>query len=460
MDIKPFINKLFEKGSGWLSSLINATDHSLTKISLFLQEKRKYIEAFIKDRERLIDAIQKAESEIEILNSEINQTSKEQTERLLELYEKLEFRTQELITNQQLLNDLQDSVKSSQQTIADLNHVKDQAVEERNFLRSEYNHLQIIIQENVSKQVELQTKIEDLQKSSENDENIQQQINEHKESIKKLQLEKMKFTHQLSELETELKEKMKQVVQLSGELQQSEEKLREKNNVIAQLQRKMNDNQLEIGKINRETENLKVLIEINNEKKKTRENRIAELNKQVNSLKSKLEEANQLYTEDLIKAQEEIESLTEELIKTQNSLATEKENNATPADITPEALRILEQEYEPRFRTLYPQCHIHKEFYQDFFTLIPSDRLKVEACIVNLNFYYDQHMHKVRPNTVKTSKGTTINEYPFGQGKDNIGRNYFKRDKGEINFYRISRNKNGKGKLDQERVIAWLQNNK
>jgi hypothetical protein len=116
----------------------------------------------------------------------------------------------------------------------------------------------------------------------------------------------------------------------------------------------------------------------------------------------------------------------------------------------------VEQEYEPRFRTLYDQCNIEREFYSDFFSLIPSSRLKVEACIVNLNFHYDQNMAKVRPNTEKTNRGTTIDEYPFGRE----GRIYFRKDNRTVNFYRISTNKNGKGKLDQARVIAWLKRNK
>lgn len=90
--------------------------------------------------------------------------------------------------------------------------------------------------------------------------------------------------------------------------------------------------------------------------------------------------------------------------------------------------------------------------------MIPSDRLRVEACIVNLNFNYDHHMYKVRPNTVKTKANTTINEYPFGH--DKVGRIYFKRENGKVNFYRISRTKNGKGNLDQDRVIEWLKRNK
>ena len=136
----------------------------------------------------------------------------------------------------------------------------------------------------------------------------------------------------------------------------------------------------------------------------------------------------------------------------------EQAKSGSPVEITAEALQILEQEYEPRFRTLYKECNIHSEFYRDFFSLIPSDRLRVEACIVNLNFNFQLHMSKIRPNTVKTNHGTTIYEYPFGQ--DRVGRIYFNKDKGSVNFYRISRTKNGKGKLDQDRVIAWLKKNK
>lgn len=120
-------------------------------------------------------------------------------------------------------------------------------------------------------------------------------------------------------------------------------------------------------------------------------------------------------------------------------------------------MKILEQEYEPRFAELYKNCIFHKEFFRDFFTLIPSDRLRVEACIVNLTYRYEENAHKIRPNNVRTNRKLTINEYPFGQ--DHLGRIYFKKRNHQVEFYRISRTKNGKGDLNQQQVIAWLQKN-
>lgn len=170
-----------------------------------------------------------------------------------------------------------------------------------------------------------------------------------------------------------------------------------------------------------------------------------------------LQEQEEIYYKDMAVADELIKKMQEELIDQQNELAITHAENANPVEIRPEELRILKHEYEPRFQTLYRDCYLHEAFFNDFFLLTPSDRLKVEACIVNLNFNYALNISKVRPNTVKTNKGLTLNEYPFGVG--NTGRIYFRKNQGKVHFFRISRTKNGRGRLDQKKVIAWLKTN-
>lgn len=460
LDIKPLINKLLERGVGWLSNLISATDHSLTKASIFLQKKGKEIEDYMIDRGKLLSAIQLAQNEIDSLRSVIDENNIEQTENMLLLHEKLEQRTEELLNNQQQLSKLHKSVEKSKNTISELSVEKEQAVNDRKLLRSEYNNLQNIINDNLMKQEELKDEIASLKTNvitGQINPN-QHQIREHEDRIEYLQQENIDYEKRYTDIQEQLKEKMSLVVQLNGQLQQAEIEINEKQSQVIILEQKAKDFQGEIRNYSLQTKKLKKDLARNKVEMKTQKQKSEELYVLINELSIKLNNTDLKYLENMIKTDEEIKVLKNNLLDEQNNLAIEKERNGAPAEITPEALRVLEQEYEPRFQTLYQSSFLHDEFYRDFFSMIPSDRLRVEACIVNLNFNYDQHMYKVRPNTVKTRASTTINEYPFGH--DKIGRIYFKRDNGKVNFYRISRTKNGKGSLDQERVIEWLKRNK
>lgn len=456
--MKPLFNKFLDKGYEWILSLISTTDYSITKVSLFLQEKKKLLEEYMVDRENILAATKNAQLEIEYLQNRITQTNSEFNERLLQLYDKLETRTQDLMDSHQQINNLHSSIEKSKDTISDLVSEKEQAINERNYFRSEYDHLQTIIKENQAQQEELRKNIENLRDNNINglENAIEQQIREHEETIEKLQIDRDNYEQQAKHFQIKFKEKMLLVAKLSGQLHQVETELNKKQELISVLEQKTNDYKVEIRNYKQEKKRLKSLIIENRRQSVVDKQRILELERVKSELDKKLDGANQIYTTDLIRAEEEIEALKDELIVEQNNLAMEKERNGAPNQITVEALRILEQEYKPRFMTLYKECIIQEEFYIDFFSLIPFDRLKVEACIVSLNFNYDQYISKVRPNTVKTKRGTTIVEYPFCKE----GRIYFKKDKGKINLYRISRTKNGKGKLDQDRIITWLQRNK
>ena len=241
MEIKPLLNKLLEKGYGWLSSLISSTDHTITKVSLFLQDKKKQLEDYLEDREVLLAGINQAQAEIDYLQNIINQTESEQKNYLLKLYHSLEIRTQELLNSQEQLNDLNQSIEKSKSDIDGLVFEKDQAVNERNFLRSEYDHLQNIIKENVAEQGKLNKKIESLRNNNRVDEQIEQQIRGHEEIIQELQMEKMSYEKQVTEFGIKLTEKMSLVAKLNGQLQQTKVDLHKKQEQVFQLEQKMNE---------------------------------------------------------------------------------------------------------------------------------------------------------------------------------------------------------------------------
>lgn len=376
-------------------------------------------------------------------------------ERLFELYEKLDLITSEVITRQKNIDDLGNDVSESKEAIEKLNLEKMRFMNERNFLRSEYDHLQVIIEQNLKQKSELEQELNLLKNSDQLHTNTK--IAELTQAIESLSDENQKNKVNLENRKVELVEKMKQLSTNNQLLITSQKELSVKEDVIKSLEidleQSLNMQNLFLD------ERTQMKLEMQKQYHLIEENRLEldMINSEKDEIKLQLDELNEVYMTDLETAESEVNRLKEKLTNEQNNLAIEMEENGSPQKMDAETLRILEQEYEPRFNTLYKDCVLSKEFYSDFFMLIPSDRLKVEACIVNLNNHYERSMAKVRPNSVQASSGLRINEYPFGS--DHIGRIYFKRTNGKINFYRISRTKNGKGHLDQKRVIAWLQKN-
>ncbi|QNK87235.1 hypothetical protein H7992_18810 [Sporosarcina sp. resist] len=90
-EILPVINKIFGKGQDWFSQLVNATNHTITKATIFLKEQKKQLNEYMVDREKLLSNIKNMQDEVEYLRKEIEKTNKGQTDRLMKLYNKLEL---------------------------------------------------------------------------------------------------------------------------------------------------------------------------------------------------------------------------------------------------------------------------------------------------------------------------------------------------------------------------------
>lgn len=455
VEIKPIFNKIIESGSKWFSQVIRATDHSISIILNEVQKNKKRAQEYLRSREVLLASLKEVQKKMDFKTEENEAMKQMYAERLFELYEKLDLITNEVINRQKNIDELGNDVSESKETIEKLNLEKMRFMNERNFLRSEYDHLQVIIEQNLKQKSALEQELNLLKKSSQVHTNSK--IAELTQAIESLSDENQKNKENLENRKVELVEKMKQISVNNQLLISSQKELSIKEEVIqslkVDLEQSLNMQHLFLD------ERTQLKLEMQKQHQLIEENRL-ELDMISNEkamIKNQLDELNEVYMTDLEAAESEVNSLKEKLTNEQNNLAIEMEENGSPQKLDAETLRILEQEYEPRFNTLYTDCVISREFYSDFFSLIPSDRLKVEACIVNLNYHYERSMAKVRPNSVQSKSGFTINEYPFGS--DHIGRIYFKRTNGKINFYRISRTKNGKGHLDQKRVIAWLQKN-
>ncbi len=61
--ITAFIAKIGGKGYGWLSRLLNQTDHTLTKVMEYVREKKLLLDQYVMDRKVLLNSIEQAKQE-------------------------------------------------------------------------------------------------------------------------------------------------------------------------------------------------------------------------------------------------------------------------------------------------------------------------------------------------------------------------------------------------------------
>lgn len=464
-DVSEFFGRLTKKGAVWFSQFWNTTDHTISKVSLFLQEKKRELDEYLIDRRELLSKISDAEREVDQLQEQIGKAYEMQTEDLLKLYEKLEKRTEALMEHQHALSQLEETIDSSHDQISALSHEKEQVIIERNWLKSEYDHLQQILNANHAKQAQLQEEIKQLKiqqgkeltSDQEVDVLVEQEILEKEAEIKRLQGEKNVYSLKFEALKKELMVKVSEVAKLSQELQAREKEVENQEQQVILLKESLDKQFIELKEERKRSEvtrkharDIEHSLQEKNQAYKAAERRL-------NKLKGDLEEQAELYVNEMESAEQRMAQLQADLAEEQQILGDLRAEQGSPAKVSTSEKRILSQEYEPRFATLYRDCSFHEGFFKDFFMLLPSERLQVEACIVNLNHFYESHSSKIRPNTVKTNSGLTINEYPFGRG--NTGRIYFKEKEERIHIYRLSRTKNGRGKLDQKKVIEWLRKN-
>ncbi|AXF57327.1 hypothetical protein DT065_15845 [Salicibibacter kimchii] len=449
-EISLFINKWLKKGRRWLSEFMNQADHTLSKASFLLQEKKKQIDDYLVDRNQLLAVIQKNRKEVDDLRAHITQLNDGKAFHLIDVYEQLEMRSSKLLDYQEKYMDVQKTIDEQHKQVQAVTKEKDRALIERDWLKTEYNHLKGTIQKKTLKLAALQNELQQLKDTQSGQDLIEQKEAE----IVQLKKDRIIDEDKLSRLKRSHLDMIKKMGILNHELTDTKERLDEQQQAAKDLQDLIDMKKEEVEQSREETIAQKEKAEDAQEKMREYLLQFEKASNHSQTLQEALEEKEEEHSDMLWETDNKIKTLKNELLDTHNKLAIEKAHNGSPRALDTKALQTLEQEYEPRFKTLYHECFFHREFFSDFFSLSASDRLKVEACIARLNSHYDLHIGNVRPNTVKT-RSVTLNEYPFGQ--DRAGRIYFRRDDNKVQFFRISRTKNGKGALDQKRVVAWLK---
>lgn len=477
-DVAPKVKQLFNKSQNFLSNLMNNFDFDLTKILHVIQENKKQIQTFFANKEQLNQLINKKLNDVDKIKEQIkNLRNNSQSKQLEELRGEVNSKLNQLITTQQRYLKIEEDIQEQQQIISTLSAEKIEVENERTRLKNNYEIVQSSLKNTNTKLVILENHLQQLKENEQlvdakihaqfvSEEDISKYKTELlalKREVENRQKEQIDLTQELSEfkekrkhLETDLLKKVTQFSQLSSKFDLSIRALRQVENEKHSLKLKLNENSQNLARYHQEIQELEVqLIEIKQNENALCNERDQAL-EEIEYHKKQLEQNEEHYMNEIQENETLIEGLEIELLNKQNDLAISKAENGESYILTKAERKILDKEFEPRFRTLYKNCIFHRDFYNDFFCVTPSDRLHIEVAVVELNTHFEKMQHKIRPNTIRT-KTKTILEYPFGT--DNVGRVYFQHQNGKIELYRLSRTKNGRGKLTQDNVIAWLKMN-
>lgn len=448
-----FLNMLWKKGKGRLSHFLVSADDFLNRLDQMIMKKSEEINRYIEDRSKLVHEFNEKQEELEFLRKKIRQTEAGEVEKVRHLYKELEKRSEELAHIHQSYLSLEAKKEAYANEIDKVTIEKENILNDRNYLKAEYNHLKIIHKHNLAKLEQLYTERDQLTSTSSAEHSTTEEVQEKQILIDQLEQENAINNRKIEEKEQLLLEKSREVSRLTSESEKLQQKIEESNKEYHALnvryivisdklteQEQAYQNQAAESRHNLEYYNALVA---------EKEEVIAHKQEQIDIYDEEIIKENERYQIEIDALRKESEAYKEELLEEQGaSKRLEKISNKTR--------KILEKEYESRFEALYLHCIFKREFLDDFFELNAAERLKVESNIAQINQEGEKLMSKVRPNSVK-GKTKTLLEYPFK--KDSPGRLYLKKEYERIIFYRISRGKNKNNRLSQHKVIEWIQRN-
>ncbi|MCA1060311.1 hypothetical protein LCL96_15335 [Rossellomorea aquimaris] len=477
-EMAPKVIDTFKKGQKMLVSLFNKIDFDITRTIRILREKQERLKQFIINRENMVKEIEIKENEVNRLREQIynlkNSSNSGQLDVLrMELSKKLD----DLIASQQKYYELESKIEEEQKKVSLLLQDKQKLEQDRNSLKLRYDKVKTKLNANNKKTKKLEEELkglkvkeiryEELLNQSTSKEELQHYEKQLEELKKHLNIKNTEYESIITEnnqyrldqkeLEQKLLEKMSSLSKLSNDLNSTNMALKhikeEKNKIKSILQTKEKD----LKSANLKITKLEVEVKQFRQLEKEFENKYDIALKEMKKAEKLLGEFQEDFSNDMISYEERLQELQNELVDKQNELSIVKAEKGEAENLSHEEKKVLEREFEPRFNALYKNCCFHPEFLSDFFHITPSDRLKVEAAVVQLNYNYGQAVTNIRPSCIRARKSKIL-EYPFGT--DSVGRIYFHKENNIVHLHRLSRTKNGRGKLTQDNVIEWLMLNK
>ncbi|WMT18532.1 hypothetical protein [Parageobacillus toebii] len=467
-DILPKLGKQWERIQSYLARFFQDFDVRLLNMLNVLQEKQRELKQFLIDRDRIKYELEQKEKEIKQLRQELlSLQSNDHRHQYELLHQELMTKLDELFTIQSRYIEIEARIKTQEQQIFKLQQDKKALEEERKKLRSKYDEVQQAYREKEQQLLQLSQEIDLLKQkeqyyqtllenssSIEETEQIRKELHtlqleyEQKDKeIQSLQAEYEALINEKKKLEAELLSKVSTINQLNTNLQQTQRQLDAMSIEKEKFQQILRDQEHQLKQLNQKMIHYQQQI-------RKQEKYIDELIQREQAAtidKKRLEEA--LYQQELQfldimqEYDNEIKELQEKLTNEQNEKAIMAYEYELTKELNEEERKILEREFEPRFHKIYPNMKFTKQFFNDFFHLTVSDRIKAELCIAQLHYQFHTAISKVRPSTVDTKIGAVM-EYPFSKE----GRIYFRRQNNTIYVYRLNRNKK-----EQPFVINWLK---
>lgn len=477
-EVVPKVKQSLQKGHKFLSRLLNNMDFDLTNAIKILKDKQEKIKQFIQHKDHLMREIERKEFVVSQLREQINLIKGHSNFKQLDyLRNELNHKLDDLLNSQRSYYELETKIEAEQKKVEELVDDKQKLERDRNTLKLKYEKTKETLVENKSKTEKLEKEMMELQEKQLHYETqlqnsaSKEEVKKHEQLLKNLQQEyEVKLAEQnflkdeyekakklQKEMEQSLLQKMLEITKITNELIGANLTLEDIKKEKADLKFKLQSNELVLKQSKNQIVRLEEEMEGLKKSKETYEAKYQVAIQESEKIRADLDNNYKEFTNEMVIYEERIQDLQSELIDKQNEIAIAKVENGEADGLSEEEHNIMEREFEPRFNILYKNCQFYPEFLSDFFRITPSDRLKVEVVIMNLNYNYNITISNVRPKTIRT-KSTTILEHPFGT--DSVGRIYFNKKNHTVHLFRLSRTKNGRGRLTQDNVIEWLKKNK
>ncbi|NJP37060.1 hypothetical protein [Alkalicoccus luteus] len=447
---KKILHKMLSTAQRWFSKLVDETDFYLSKALRLLQETKAEFELYVQDRHELTMFIELKQHEILELHEKLSQlTAESSSKQYAAISDELSHKVNELHQAELDLEQLEAKLNLFEIKMEQVQAEQLTTAKERDTYREQYQELDARTTQLIEEKNSLLIEVEALKQEPSSELLIEKQIR-----VSELEREVSLNQQELDHLKKEFQRKLQALGKLNSQFHEYKQKYCEEKHQLANTKEAYEQAKLEVTTLQNDREKL---YQLTLEKEAEMLRYLKEMEQIVvdkQEAEARLKQIEVTFAQKLVVADMELQNAKAELEQAQETIAVKEAEKTEVSPEDKEKLIILRNEYEIRFRELYKRAVFREEFFQDFYALTASDRLKAEGVIAGLVHENKLTVSSIRKNPVQVSGGT-IPEYRFGD----TGRIYCRKEQGSYHFIRLSRTKNGKGRLDQAKVIKWMQKN-
>lgn len=441
-----FISEFPERMKIWIAKILNITDSTTTQLDESITKHLDQFVMYINKREEISKVINEKQREIERLHQKLYEEKTKEVKQINDLFLRLKITNNAYIKTQERLMKLENEKELLTKRVNEIAKEKAEALINKNTLKDDLDFLQLIYKHNNERLQEVNQELVSLKSiakySQVESPNVEKLIAEKEKLITELTIENKTYVEDINQKKLRFDD-------MSASFNQLNEAKIELDQELLSLTGKHE----ELKK-----ENASTIKKIKNvhEQRTHYQQKNQELNVFIMKLEADLDES----FIQAIEVDEEKKAEHDKFVKQlneKNRLIEEEKTKQEIVQTSKQAKRVLKKEYEPRFNTLYKNCEFHKDFIKDFMELNSEERLQVEATVSQLDQNINEDAVNIRPNTVKTDMGAIL-ESGF-RSHNNTGRIYWRKKNHKITLFRLSLGKNSNRRIDQDKVIKFLQRN-